>query len=62
LDLEKFNLAHVLPIVFNYTCNYLKTFNFMQFHICQAQLSAPKLTAIFILPISGVLELQIKRG
>jgi hypothetical protein len=40
--LENFNLILVLLISFNYTCNCLITFNFMQFHHCQIQLSAPK--------------------
>ena len=47
--LANFNRVLVLPVSLNCTHNCLKTFNFMQLHYCQTQLSAPKLITFFIL-------------
>jgi hypothetical protein len=49
----KIQSSPILPITFNYACNDPQTFNFMQFHPCQTQLSTLKLTAILILVLDS---------
>ena len=44
-DLTNFNLVHDFPIPFNYTHNYLTTFNCMQLHHYQIQISKPMFNA-----------------